>query len=84
MNISLDCENKLECNLCENNLLTINNVEIVKNEFGIDNIMINFICISCNETIHSLNMTNDNGGTVISWKTENNFYAKAVKNMFKT
>jgi len=83
MNISLDCEDFLECDKCENNLLTIKDVEIVKNDDGIDNITINFVCVQCSETIHPLNMRNVNGSTHISWKTEENHYAKVINTMFK-
>ena len=84
MSISLDSEDKLECSHCENNLLTITDVETIKDERGINKIIIKFCCVTCNETIHSLNMTNKTGSTNISWKRQDNLYASAVKNMFKS
>jgi hypothetical protein len=84
MSISLDSEDKLECSHCENNLLTITDVETIKDERGINKVIIKFCCVTCNETIHSLNMTNKTGSTNISWKRQDNLYASAVKNMFKS
>ena len=84
MSISLDSEDKLECSHCENNLLTITDVETIKDERGINKVIIKFCCVTCNETIHSLNMTNKTGSTNISWKRQDDLYASAVKNMFKT
>ena len=84
MSISLDSEDKLECSHCENNLLTITDVETIKDERGINKVIIKFCCVTCNETIHSLNMTNKTGSTNISWIRQDNLYASAVKNMFKT
>jgi hypothetical protein len=84
MSISLDSEDKLECSHCENNLLTITDVETIKDERGINKVIIKFCCVTCNETIHSLNMANKTGSTNISWKRQDNLYASAVKNMFKS
>lgn len=84
MSISLDSEDKLECSHCENNLLTITDVETIKDERGINKVIIKFCCVTCNETIHSLNIKNTTGSTHISWKRQDNLYASAVKNMFKT
>ena len=84
MSISLDSEDKLECSHCENNLLTISDVETIKDERGINKIIIKFCCVSCNETIHSLNMTNTTGSTLVSWKRQDDLYANAIKCMFKT
>lgn len=84
MSISLDSEDKLECSHCENNLLTISDVEIIKGERDINKLIIKFCCVSCNETIHSLNMTNTTGSTLVSWKRQDDLYANAIKCMFKT
>ena len=40
MSISLDSEDKLECSHCENNLLTITDVETIKDERGINKVII--------------------------------------------
>lgn len=84
MSISLDSEDKLECPHCENNLLTIRDVEIIKGERDINKLIIKLCCVSCNESVTSLNMANEFGSTRISWKSQTNLYASAVKNMFKT
>ena len=83
MSISLDSEDKLECSHCENNLLTITDVETIKDERGINKVIIKFCCVTCNETIHSLNMANKTGSTNISWKRQDDLYANAIKCMFK-
>ena len=84
MSISLDSEDKLECPHCENNLLTIRDVEIIKGERDINKLIIKLCCVSCNEAVTSLNMANEFGSTHICWKSQTNLYASAVKNMFKT
>ena len=84
MSISLDSEDKLECPHCENNLLTIRDVEIIKGERDINKIIIKLCCVSCNEAVTSLNMANEFGSTHISWKRQDDLYANAIKCMFKT
>ena len=83
MSISLDSEDKLECSHCENNLLTISDVEIIKGERDINKIIIKFCCVTCNESFHYLNLGNEFGSTHVSWKRQDNLYASAIKCMFK-
>ena len=83
MSISLDSEDKLECPHCENNLLTITDVETIKDERGINKVIIKFCCVTCCEAIHSLNIKNTTGSTHISWIRQDNLYASAIKCMFK-
>ena len=83
MSISLDCEDLLECPRCEGNLLIIHDVEINKRLEEIQTVVIQFKCINCNESIHSLNITNKNCGTQILFNRQDDHYASAVKNMFK-
>jgi len=83
MSISLDCEDKLECPACEGNLLIIHDVEINKRLEEIQTVVIQFKCINCNESIHSLNIANKDSGTHILFNRQDDHYASAVKNMFK-
>ena len=81
MNLCFDTENNIECKKCLNNLLHIKNIEVENNQNGIDSVIINIICITCNEQIHSLKLNNNNNINV-SWIKEQDLYVKAIKNLF--
>mgnify|MGYP003667928491 FL=1 len=83
MNLCFDTENNIECKKCLNNLLHIKNIEVENNKNGIDSVVINIICITCNEQVHSLKLNNNNGINV-SWLREQDAYVKAIKNLFNT
>ena len=81
MSLCFDTENNIECKKCLNNLLHIKNIEVENNKNGIDNVVINIICITCNEETRSLKLNNNNGINV-SWLREQDAYVKAIKNLF--
>ena len=81
MNVYFDTENNIECPKCLGNLLNIKNIEIKNNKNGIDNIVINIICITCNEETRSLKLNNNNGIN-LSWLKQQDPYVKAIKNLF--
>ena len=83
MNLCFDTENNIECKKCLNNLLHIKNIEVENKQNGIDSVIINIICITCNEQIHSLKLNNNNNINV-SWIKEQDLYVKAIKNLFTT
>ena len=83
MNVCFDTENNIECPKCFGNLLHIKNIEVENNKNGIDNVVINIICITCKEEIHSLKLNNNNGINV-SWIEEQDLYVKAIKNLFNS
>ena len=81
MNVCFDTENNIECPKCLGNLLNIKNIKVENNKNGIDNIVINIICITCNEDIRSLKLNNNNGIN-LSWLKQEDAYVKAIKNLF--
>ena len=81
MSLCFDTENNIECKKCLNNLLHIKNIKVENNKNEIDNVVINIICITCNEQVHSLKLNNNNGINV-SWLREQDAYVKAIKNLF--
>ena len=83
MNLCFDTENNIECKKCLNNLLHIKNIEVENNKNGIDSVVINITCITCDEQIHSLKLNNNNGINV-SWIEEQDLYVKAIKNLFNS
>ena len=83
MNLCFDTENNIECKKCLNNLLHIKNIEVENNKNGIDSVVINITCITCDEEIHSLKLNNNNGINV-SWIEEQDLYVKAIKNLFNS
>ena len=81
MNVCFDTENNIECPKCLGNLLNIKNIKVENNKNGIDNIVINIICITCNEDIRSLKLNNNNGIN-LSWLKQEDPYVNAIKNLF--
>ena len=81
MNVYFDTENNIECPKCLGNLLHIKNIQIENNKNGIDNVVINIICITCNEETRSLKLNNNNGIN-LSWLKQQDPYVKAIKNLF--
>ena len=81
MNVCFDTENNIECPKCLGNLLNIKNIKVENNKNGIDNIVINIICITCNEQVHSLKLNNNNNINV-SWLKQEDPYVNAIKNLF--
>lgn len=81
MNVYFDTENNIECPKCLGNLLNIKNIEVENNKNGIDNVVINIICITCNEETRSLKLNNNNGIN-LSWLKQQDPYVKAIKNLF--
>ena len=83
MNVCFDTENNIECKKCLNNLLHIKNIEVENNQNGIDSVIINIICITCNEQLSSLKLNNNNNINV-SWIKGQDLYVKAIKNLFNS